>query len=232
MFDWQSVVQSFPELLKASVVTVELVLLSCAFGLVLGVALGLLRSSKNPLIYGLPFLYIFFFRGTPLLIQMSLIYFGLGQLDLFKHTLQDYPIFKDPFWYAVVALTLNTAAYIAEIVRGSISSIPKGELEAADAIGMSPSQKIKRIILPRAFGIMIPAYSNEVIFILKGSALAASIVLAELTYQAKVLAAKNWQPLEMYFAAGVIYLLLSWVILFGFRLFERRVNKHKYSTAH
>ncbi|MCL1624127.1 ABC transporter permease subunit [Moraxella sp. Tifton1] len=230
ILDWQAVIEQLPTMLKASVLTIQLVVMSCVIGLILGVILGLLRSSEHWWVKAFPFTYMFFFRGTPLLIQIFLIYQGLGQFDFITESFLWEPIFKQAYWCAIIALTLNTAAYIAEIVRGAIAAIPSGELEAADAIGMSRYQKARRIMLPRAFGIMIPAYSNEVIFILKGSALAASITLAELTYTAKNLAAKNYMPIEMYTAAGVIYLILAWIIMIGFRLFENRINKHKRHT--
>ncbi|UNU72570.1 ABC transporter permease [Moraxella nasovis] len=229
-WNWQAIITYFPELLKSSVTTIELVFLSCVFGLIFGVILGLLRLAKNPLIKALPFAYIFFFRGTPLLVQIFLIYYGLGQFDFMQNSALWDPVFSQPYWCAIIAFTLNTSAYIAEIVRGAIGSIPKGELEAADTIGMSHRQKLRRIVLPRAFGIMLPAYSNEVIFMLKGSALAATITVVDLTYTAKGIMAKTYLPLEIYFAAGVIYLIISWVILFGFRLFERSINKHKRYT--
>lgn len=228
--NWQAVIDQIPTMMKASIVTIELVALSCVLGLILGVIVGLMRSSKHLWIKALPFAYIFFFRGTPLLIQIFLIYQGLGQFEFIKKSILWEPIFQKAYWCAIIAFTLNTAAYIAEIVRGAIAAIPKGELEAADAIGMSKLQKIRRITLPRAFGIMIPAYSNEVIFILKGSALAASITIAELTYTAKNLMAKNYMHFEMYIAAGVIYLVLAWIVMFGFKLFENRINKHKRYT--
>lgn len=228
--NWQAVIDQIPTMMKASIVTIELVALSCVLGLILGVIVGLMRSSKHLWIKALPFAYIFFFRGTPLLIQIFLIYQGLGQFEFIKKSILWEPIFQKAYWCAIIAFTLNTAAYIAEIVRGAIAAIPKGELEAADAIGMSKLQKIRRITLPRAFGIMIPAYSNEVIFILKGSALAASITIAELTYTAKNLMAKNYMHFEMYIAAGVIYLVLAWIVMFGFKLFENHINKHKRYT--
>lgn len=228
--NWQAVIDQIPTMMKASIVTIELVALSCVLGLILGVIVGLMRSSKHLWIKALPFAYIFFFRGTPLLIQIFLIYQGLGQFEFIKKSILWEPVFQKAYWCAIIAFTLNTAAYIAEIVRGAIAAIPKGELEAADAIGMSKLQKIRRITLPRAFGIMIPAYSNEVIFILKGSALAASITIAELTYTAKNLMAKNYMHFEMYIAAGVIYLVLAWIVMFGFKLFENHINKHKRYT--
>lgn len=226
-WNWQAIITHFPELLKASVTTLELVALSSVLGLIFGLVLALLRLSKNPLVQVLPFLYIFFFRGTPLLVQIFLIYYGLGQFKIMQESALWQPVFSQAYWCAIIAFTLNTAAYVAEIIRGAIQSIPQGELEAADALGMSPAQKLTRIILPRAFGIMLPAYSNEVIFMLKGSALASTITVVDLMYSSKVIIAKTYLTLEIYFAAGVIYLLISWIFLALFRVFDRSFNKHK-----
>ncbi len=228
-WNWQAIITYFPELLKASLVTLELVALSSILGLIFGLVVGLLRLSSNPFVKALPMAYIFFFRGTPLLVQIFLIYFGLGQFDVIKNSFLWEPVLSQPYWCAIIAFTLNTTAYIAEIIRGAIQAVPSGELEAADALGMSPIQKLYRITLPRAFGIMIPAYSNEVIFMLKGSALASTITIVDLIHSAKNIIAKTYLQLEIYFAAGVIYLLISWVILLLFRYFERYINKHKYS---
>lgn len=227
-WNWQAIITHFPALLKASVITIELVLLSCVLGLIFGVVLALLRLSKNPIVSGLPYLYIFFFRGTPLLIQIFLIYYGLGQFEAVKNSWLWQPVLSKPYWCAVIAFTLNTSAYIAEIVRGAILAVPKGELEAADAIGMSKFQKMQRITLPRAFGIMVPAYSNEVIFMIKGSALASTIAIMDLTNTMKTITAQTYLTLEMYFAAGVIYLAMIWVFMGISRLFERAINRHKY----
>ncbi|AWY20984.1 ABC transporter permease [Moraxella bovis] len=226
-WNWQAIITHFPELLKASITTLELVALSSITGLIFGVVLALLRLSKNPLVQVFPFLYIFFFRGTPLLVQIFLIYYGLGQFKAIQESVLWKPVLSQAYWCAIIAFTLNTAAYVAEIVRGAIQAVPRGELEAADALGMSPVQKFTRITLPRAFGIMIPAYSNEVIFMLKGSALASTITVMDLMYASKVIIAKTYLTLEIYFAAGIIYLLISWLILALFRLFDRSFNKHK-----
>lgn len=229
-WNWQAIIKYFPDLLSASITTLELVIVSCALGLIFGVLLGLWRLSPVVWLRAIPAMYIFFFRGTPLLVQIFLIYYGLGQFDAIKQSALWQPVLSQAYWCAIIAFTLNTSAYIAEIVRGAIQAVPQGELEAADAIGMSKLKKLRRITLPRAFGIMIPAYSNEVIFMLKGSALAASITVAELTYKAREIMAATYLNLEMYFAAGVIYLLISWVFLFAFRQFEHRINRHKYYT--
>lgn len=226
-WNWQIIFDSIPNLLKGSILTIELVGISGILGFLLAIPLGLARLSKKWWVQALPFAYIFFFRGTPLLVQIFLIYYGLSQFDWITESfLWKQGILSDALWCAIIAFTLNTAAYIAEIIRGAIKSIPKGENEAADALGMSYSQKLRRIILPRAFGIMLPAYSNEVIFMLKGSALASTITLMEITGYATTMAQKTYAVLELYFAAGVLYLLLSWVLIAAFRLIEKKVNRH------
>lgn len=226
-WNWQAIITHFPELLKASVTTLELVILSSALGLVLGLVLALMRLSKNRFINALAFLYVFFFRGTPLLVQIFLIYYGLAQSKAIKESFLWEPVLSQAYWCAIIAFTLNTAAYIAEIIRGAVQAVPQGELEAADVLGMSPIQKLRRITLPRAFGIMLPAYSNEVIFMLKGSALASTITVMDLMDASIKLIAKTYLTLEIYFAAGVIYLAISWLFLFLFKLFDAKMNRHK-----
>lgn len=227
-FNWQVIPKYLPEMLHATITTLELVILSSAVGLLLGVVLGLLRLSKNPLVYGLPYLYIFFFRGSPLLVQMFLIYYGLGQFESVRESALWEPVLSKPYWCAIIAFTMNTSAYIAEIVRGAILAIPQGELEAANAIGLSKAQTLRQITLPRAFGIMLPAYSNEVIFMIKGSALAATITVMDLMHITRDIAAKTYLHIELYLLAGVIYLLLVWLFLGIAKVCERLINKHKY----
>lgn len=225
-WNWQVIFEYFPEILGGAVLTVQLVVVSGIIGLFFGIILALLRLSKNWLVQLLPFLYIFFFRGTPLLVQIFLIYYGLSQFETVRDSFLWEPILSKPYWCAIIAFTLNTSAYLAEIIRGAIQAIPVGELEAADAVGMSKWQKLSRITLPRAFGIVIPAYSNEVIFMLKGSALASTIALMDITGVARTISSRTYTNMELFFAAGIVYLLLSWVILFGFGLFEKRMNRH------
>lgn len=227
-WNWQAIFDSFPALLKASVVTIELVAISCVIGLMFGVVLGLMRLSKNPFISIPPFLYAFFFRGTPLLVQIFLIYYGLAQFKWVQESVLWEPVLSKPYWCAIIAFTLNTSAYISEIVRGAVLAIPAGELEAADALGMSHHQKLRRIILPRAFGIMVPAYTNEVIFMIKGSALASTIAIMDLTNQARSIIAQTYLTFEIFFAAGVIYLALTVMFLGVARVFERLINRHTY----
>lgn len=226
-WDWNVIIEYFPRLIDGVWLTLELVFFSGLLGLLLAVPLALMRASHNPWLRALPFGYIFFFRGTPLLVQIFLIYYGASQFEVVRESVL-WPILREPYWCAIIAFTLNTAAYSAELIRGAIQAIPKGELEAADAFGMSPVLKIRRIVLPRAFGIVLPAYGNELILMLKSSSLASTITLLDITGAARTIIARTYTPLEIFAAAGVLYLLIAAVMIGSFRLLEKRLNRHQH----
>lgn len=226
-WDWSVIWDYFPRLLEGAWLTLELVGLSGLFGILMAVPLALMRASTQPLLKGLAYGYIFFFRGTPLLVQIFLIYYGASQFDAVKDSFL-WPILKEPYWCAIIAFTMNTSAYSAELIRGAIQAIPHGEIEVADALGMNRQTKIRRIILPRALGIVLPAYSNEFLLMLKSSALASTITLLDITGMARTIIARTYTPLEIFFAAGMMYLVMSAVLIGLFRLMELRVNRHKY----
>lgn len=220
------VVEYLPKLLNGARLTVQLVLFSGIGGLVLAFPMGIARSSPRPWVRALPWTYIFFFRGTPLMVQMFLVYYGLSQFESIRHNEVLWPILRDPYWCALITMSMHTAAYIAEILRGAIQAIPRGEIEAAVSIGMSKAVILRRIIVPRAIRIGLPAYSNEVILMLKGSALASTITLLELTGMARTIIAKTYMPVEIFLAAGAFYLLISFLMVRVFRLMEWRLNRH------
>ncbi|WP_417535028.1 ABC transporter permease [Marinobacterium stanieri] len=226
-WDWNVIIEYFPRLIDGVWLTLELVFFSGLLGLLLAVPLALMRASHNPWLRALPFGYIFFFRGTPLLVQIFLIYYGASQFEVIRESVL-WPILREPYWCAIIAFTLNTAAYSAELIRGAIQAIPKGELEAADAFGMSRVLKIRRIVLPRAFGIVLPAYGNELILMLKSSSLASTITLLDITGAARTIIARTYTPLEIFTAAGVLYLLIAAVMIGSFRLLEKRLNRHQH----
>lgn len=226
-WEWDVIIEHYPRLLQGALLTLELVLFSGFIGLMLAIPLALMRVSHRPWVKAIPFSYIFFFRGTPLLIQIFLVYYGASQFEFIKNSAL-WPILREPYWCAIITFAMHTAAYIAEILRGAIQSIPKGEIEAAEALGMSYSLMLRRIILPRAFGMMMPAYGNEVILMLKGSALASTITLLDLTGMARTIIARTYTPLEVFLAAGVIYLIISALIIFLFKYFEKRFNRHQH----
>lgn len=217
---WEILLKWLPSFAEGAWLTLQLVGLSVIAGLFLALPLGIARSSTHLAVRALPYGYIFFFRGTPLLVQLFLVYYGMAQFEVVRQSAL-WPYLRDPYWCAVITMTLHTAAYIAEILRGAIQNVPHGEIEAARALGMSRSQALWHIILPRATRIGLPAYSNEVILMLKASALASTITLLELTGMSRKIAARTYQHEEMFLTAGLIYLLIAFVLMQGFKLLER-----------
>lgn len=209
-----------PKLIQGATLTLELTAISVIAGLIVAIPLGIARSSKLWYVRSLPYAYIFFFRGTPLLIQLFLVYYGLGQFEAVRDSVL-WPYLRSPFWCAVITMTLHTAAYIAEILRGAIQAIPPGEIEAARALGMSRFKTLVHIVMPRAARIGLPAYSNEVILMLKASSLASTVTLLELTGMTRTIIARTYQTVDMFLIAGSIYLVMSFVLIQGFKLLER-----------
>ena len=217
---WELFLKWLPKLIQGATLTLELTALSVIAGLIVAIPLGIARSSKLWYVRSLPYAYIFFFRGTPLLIQLFLVYYGLGQFEAVRESVL-WPYLRSPFWCAVITMTLHTAAYIAEILRGAIQAIPPGEIEAARALGMSRFKTLVHIVMPRAARIGLPAYSNEVTLMLKASSLASTVTLLELTGMTRTIIARNYQTVDMFLAAGAIYLVMSFVLIQGFKLLER-----------
>jgi His/Glu/Gln/Arg/opine family amino acid ABC transporter permease subunit len=205
--------------------TVQLVVIAGVLGLVIAVPMALARLSENRIVHALATAYSLFFRGTPLLVQIFLIYFGLGQFDFVRDSFL-WPFLREAYVCALITFSLNTAAYSGEILRGGILAVPRGEVEAAKAAGMSTFTTYRLVILPRAFSIVLPAYSNEVIILLKGTALASTITLLELMGMSQLAASATYQPILVFGIAGVIYYILTLAITWFFRLLERRYNRY------
>ncbi len=218
--NWEVIIKWLPRLAQGATLTLELVAIAVIAGLILAIPLGIARTSKHLPVRALPYAYIFFFRGTPLLVQLFLVYYGMAQFEAVRESVL-WPYLRNPFWCAVITMTLHTAAYIAEILRGAIQAVPPGEIEAARALGMSKYKALFYIILPRAARIGLPAYSNEVILMLKASALASTITLLELTGMARTIIARTYLPVEIFFAAGMFYLAMSFLLVQGFKLLEK-----------
>jgi len=220
---WETFVGMLPLLAKGALLTVELLVLSAAIGLILAVPLALARVSRKWWINIGPRTYIFFFRGTPLLVQLFLVYYGVGQFEAVRESFA-WPVLREAYWCAVITFSLHTAAYISEILRGAIQAVPVGEIEAARAIGMRPRQVYARIILPRAFRMALPAYGNEIILMLKASALASTITLLDLTGMAKTISAKNYMPVETFITAGAFYLIITYALTHLVRFLEKHLH--------
>ncbi|MEK2066213.1 ABC transporter permease [Vibrio parahaemolyticus] len=215
--DFSLIIESFPVYLQGLWTTVWLVGISLVIGLCVSVPLAIARNSTNCALSLPSWGFIYFFRGTPLLVQLYLIYYGMDQFFPVKDTLWEHA------WFcALVAFVLNTSAYTAEIIRGAINGLPKGEVEAAKAYGMSKFMTYKRIILPSALRRALPAYSNEVIFMLHGSAVAGIVTIVDLTGAARLVNSRYYAPFESFLTAGLFYMSLTFIILWCFKRAEKR----------
>jgi His/Glu/Gln/Arg/opine family amino acid ABC transporter permease subunit len=219
------IIDSLPVLLSATVTTLELLALSLVAGMCLAIPIALMRLSHNPLLWMPAYAYIYFFRGSPLLIQLFLIYYGLGQFDWIKTTFL-WSILRQGYWCAIIAFALNTAAYTAEILRGAIQAVPHGEVEAGRACGMSGFLLFRRIIAPKAVRLVLPAYSNEVILMLQASALASLVTVVDLMGAASNIVNRSFALFEIYITAGLMYLVMTYVIEWAFRKIEHRLSGH------
>ena len=223
--DFGVIIKYLPLYFQGLQVTVVLVVSSLALGLCLALPIALLATSKNKSVALLPKAYIYFFRGTPLIVQMFMIYHGMGQFDAVRESFV-WVIFKEPYACALIAFALNTAGYTAEILRGTIEQTNFGEIEAAKACGMSTSTLYRRIILPSTFRRALPAYGNEVIFMLHGSALAGIITIVDLFGAAKIVNSRSFVPFESFITAGLFYLILTFLLVLGFKKLERHWNAY------
>ncbi|CAM2973133.1 ABC transporter permease [Vibrio rarus] len=215
--DFSIILDSIDVYIEGLYTTAWLVALSLIVGICIAIPLAIARNSKNWLLVAPSWSYIYFFRGTPLLVQLYLIYYGMDQFYPVKDTM-----WENAWFCALVAFILNTSAYTSEIIRGAINGLPKGEVEAAKAYGMSPFTTYRRIILPSALRRALPAYSNEVIFMLHGSAVAGIITILDLTGAARLVNSRYYAPFESFLTAGLFYMCLSFLILFTFKRAEKR----------
>ncbi len=215
--DFSLIIESLPVYLDGLWTTTWLVTLSLFIGIFVAIPTAIARNSKNYLLMGPAWAFIYFFRGTPLLVQLYLIYYGMDQFFPVKDTL-----WENAWFCALVAFVLNTSAYTSEIVRGAINGLPKGEVEAAKAYGMSSFMTYRRIILPSALRRALPAYSNEVIFMLHGSAVAGIVTILDLTGAARLVNSRYYAPFESFLTAGLFYMGLTFIILWIFKHAEKR----------
>ena len=205
--------------------TLILVSASLLLGLMIAIPLAVLRTSKNYVIQAPIRAFVYFFRGTPLLVQMFIIYYGFGQFEAIKASFVWY-IFKEAWFCALFAFTLNTAAYTTEIIRGAIEATPHGEIEAARAAGMSRLLMLRRIVLPSAFRRALPQYGNEIIFMLHGSSLASVITIVDITGAARIINSRFYSPYEAFLTAAVFYMALTFTIVFLLKKLEFRWFAH------
>jgi arginine/ornithine transport system permease protein len=221
IFDYNVIWENLPLYFGGVLVTLQLLLISLAFGLALAIPLGLMRVSKSPLLNFPAWLYTYVIRGTPMLVQLFLIYYGLAQFDAVRESFL-WPYFSSATFCACLAFGINTSAYSAEILAGSLKSTPHGEIEAAKAMGMSRAKLYRRILLPSALRRALPQYSNEVIMMLHTTSLASIVTLIDITGAARTVSSQHYLPFEAFITAGLFYLCLTFVLVRLFKHAERR----------
>jgi octopine/nopaline transport system permease protein len=219
--------EAVPVLLKGLRVTATLTVLSVLIGFNLGLVLAVMRLSANRFVSGFAKYYSMVFRGTPLLVQIFLFYYGLGQLSFIKDNASLWWVISDGARCAVMALALNTAAYTSEILRGGLLSVPAGLVEAAQACGMSRSLRFRRIEFPLAIRQALPAYGNELVLVVKGTSLASTITVLEVTGYAKRLMSQTYAVLEIFAIAGAFYLVTNLILIGLVRTLERHLMRHQ-----
>lgn len=207
-------------------VTLELTALALICGGLLSIPMAMARASRHAVWNTPVWVYTYCIRGTPLLVQTYLIYYGLGQFESVRESFLWEPILRSAWWCAFIAFTLNTAAYTTEILRGAIEATPHGEVEAARACGMSPWTVMRRVVLPSALRRSLPAYSNEVIFMLHGSVVASTITLQDILGVGRWLNGRYYLAYEGFITAALLYMALVFLIARGFRLWETHWLAH------
>jgi polar amino acid transport system permease protein len=212
---------SLPALAAGLWLSLQLVAISMVIGSALALPVALARVARAPWRRWPAAAFIGFFRGTPLLVQMFLIYYGSGQFHDALEAIGLWPVVSEAYWCAVIAFALNTAAYTAEILRGGIEAVPRGEVEAAQALGLKPAVIYGRVILPQAFRLALPAYGNEIIIMLKSSALVSTIALVDLMGAARALYSRTF-TLEVYLYAAVLYGVVTAIVAWSVSWAERR----------
>jgi len=223
--DLDLMINSLPKLLSATLTTLKLLSLSLVFGLIIGLIFAVMRLSKNKFVSNFSYGFSYTFRGTPLLVQIFIIYFGLGQIEYLRSTIL-WNILKEPYWCAIIAFSLNTGAYTSEILRSAFQTIKPGLIEAGKSLGISRKIIFYKIQIPIAIKQSLPAYGNEMILMLKGTSLASTVTLMDLTGVAKYIISTTFKPIEVFIVAGSIYLFLTFLIHNFVKFAEKKMWTH------
>ncbi len=224
-FDLHLILKSLPLMLSGIGITLQLLLVSALLGLMLAIVLLLMRLSGKFYLDWLAQVYIYIFRGTPILVQIFIIYYGLPQFEAIRESVF-WQVLREPTGCAIVALTLNTGAYVSEILRGGVLGVDKGLLEAGSALGMSARQKFIYITAPIATRLSLPAYSNDIISLLKSTALASTITITDMTGIARTIVADTYAPYEIFISLAIVYMIFTFGIQKLFGITERYLGRY------
>ena len=221
--DLELMINSLPKLLNAAVITLKLLSVSLIIGLFIGLFFAILRLNKNIFINRFAYGYSYVFRGTPLLVQIFIIYFGLGQIEYLRSTVL-WVILKEPYWCAIIAFALNTGAYTSEILRSAFQTIKPGIIEAGKSLGITNKVIFYKIQIPIAIRQSLPAYGNEIILRMKGTSLASTVTIMDLTGVAKYIISTTFKPIEVFIVAGGIYLFMTFIIHNVIKFLEKKYS--------
>ena len=216
MINFDLILRSLPALWKGTLVTLKISFFGCAIGLIFGTLIGIIQTRKAPILNYFISFFTTIIRGTPMLIQIFIV----------RYVFPQFGIILSPLWAAIVAIGVNSSAYVGQIIRSGILSVSKGQIEAAQTLGMSNITIIRKIILPQAFQTIFPVLGNELITLIKDSSLASAIGVTELTQEASRIRSVTYDALSTYLAVAAIYLLLTSVLSFIFNRIEKRMNRH------
>ena len=219
--DWGAIRDSLPSFAAGAWVTFELTVSALALGMLFALPLAVLRGWRSRWVSGPVWAFTYVIRGTPLLVQLFLVYYGLGQFDAVRDSAL-WPWLRSAWFCAIAAFAINTCAYTIEILHGAMKAVPAGEIEAAQAMGMPRATLLRRVVLPAALRRMLPAYGNEVIFMLQASSLASTVTLMDLTGAAREMNSRYYLPFEAFLTAAVIYLAITTTLVGLFHAAERK----------
>ena len=218
--------ESFFKIVEGIPLTLQVVSISTILGIFLAVAVALMRISGNRLMSLPAYYFVYLIRGTPLLLQLYFVYYGLSQFEAIRESIL-WPILKEPYWCGIITLTISTGAYSSEIIRGGILSVSKNYIEASGALGLSQIKTFMLITLPITVRQALPAYGNELILMVKASSLISIVTLMEITGIARTIISKTYAPVEIFLVAGSIYLVINFIIVMFVNLAERRLGTEK-----
>lgn len=218
--------ESFFKIVEGIPLTLQVVSISTILGIFLAVAVALMRISGNRLMSLPAYYFVYLIRGTPLLLQLYFVYYGLSQFEAIRESIL-WPILKEPYWCGIITLTISTGAYSSEIIRGGILSVSKNYIEASGALGLSQIKTFMLITLPITVRQALPAYGNELILMVKASSLISIVTLMEITGIARTIISKTYAPVEIFLVAGSIYLVINFIIVMLVNLAERRLGTEK-----
>ena len=215
--------ESFFKIIQGIPLTLQVVIIATILGFILAILVALMRISGRGILSIPAYYFVYLIRGTPLLLQLYFVYYGLGQFSFIRESFL-WPILREPYWCGIITLTISTGAYSSEIIRGGIMSVSKGYLEASNALGMSKFMTFMKVTLPITFRQALPAYGNELILMVKASSLISIITLMEITGIARTIISKTYAPVEIFLVAGSIYLFINFLIVMSVNFAENRLG--------